>query len=60
MLNSADDISDEIIDNIIHNKIDTLTINYEFTKRKGESFDQQQYYDEVLKINPFKRANKKI
>ena len=59
VLNSADDISDEIIDNIIHNKIDTLTINYEFTKRKGESFDQQQYYDEVLKINPFKRANKK-
>ena len=50
VLNSADDISDEIIDNIIHNKIDTLTINYEFTKRKGESFDQQKYYEEVLKI----------
>lgn len=59
VLNSADDISDEIIDNIIHNEIDTLTINYEFTKRKGESFDQQKYYEEVLKINPFKRANKK-
>ena len=34
VLNSPDDITDELIRQIINNDLDSLTINYEFTKHK--------------------------
>ena len=33
VLNSPDDITDELIQQIIDNNLDSLTINYEFTRK---------------------------
>ena len=58
VLNSPDDITDELIHQIINNDLDSLTINYEFTKRYSN--DEANYGDwknEQMRINPFWKAN---
>ena len=50
ILNDPSEISDELIQKIRTNSIDSLTINYEFTTCEGNYWDS-------LKINPFKKAN---
>ena len=59
VLNSPDDITDELIHQIINNELDSLTINYEFTKRfsKGED-NYEDWKNEQMRINPFWKANK--
>ena len=59
VLNSPDDITDELIHQIINNELDSLTINYEFTKRfsKGEE-NYEDWKKEQMRINPFWKANK--
>ena len=56
-LNSPNDITHQLIENIIDNKLSELIIDYEFTRspKIGESW--QAYVREMLKINPFWRAN---
>lgn len=57
ILNSPNDITDELINHILDNSLDSLTINYEFTRAKGkESVDDWEH--EQIKNNPFFRANK--
>jgi len=67
ILRSADDITKELIQRIIDNDLDSLTIDYEFTKKPfGEEFnkwdDQNKNFDDWKTsqnyINPFYRANK--
>ena len=58
VLNSPDDITDELIRQIISNDLDSLTINYEFSPKfdNGENWDE--YQKERIRINPFWMANK--
>ena len=63
VLNSPDDITDELIKQIINNDLDSLTINYEFTPNPKfdegwSNEDLQEWYKERKRINPFWRANK--
>ena len=59
VLNSPDDITDELIQQIINNDLDSLTINYEFAERfsKGEN-NYEDWKNKQMRINPFWRANK--
>ena len=60
VLNSPEDITSQLVQKIIDNSIDSLTINYEFT-RCNKSFDKKDYdnwENEQNRINPFWRANK--
>ena len=59
ILNSPDDITEELIQAIIDNNLDSLTINYEFTRAL---FDKEYRYDwekEQYRTNPFWAANQK-
>ena len=58
VLNSPDDITDELIRQIIHNDLDSLTINYEFTKHDKNSEHWDDDYEEQMRTNPFWKANK--
>ena len=63
VLNSPDDITDELIQRIIDNNLDSLTINYEFTRKfdkfyKGPKKDWENWNKERTLINPFWKANK--
>ena len=58
VLNSPDDITDELIRQIINNDLDSLTINYEFTRNDEDVEDCEADYEEQIRINPFWRANK--
>ena len=53
VLNSPDDITDELIQQIISNDLDSLTINYEFTSKFDNSEDLEDYKKEQIRINPF-------
>jgi len=67
VLNSSADITDELINKILANNLESLTINYEFTRCVGK--DEKYYSENELKriygdwknelnrINPFWRAN---
>ena len=57
VLNSPDDITDELIQQIISNDLDSLTINYEFTTKFDNKEDWEDYKKEQMRINPFWRAN---
>ena len=57
VLNSPDDITDELIRQIINNDLDSLTINYEFTKHKIKEMNWKDDNEEQIRINPFRRAN---
>ena len=58
VLNSPDDITYELIKQIIHNSLDSLTINYEFTKHDKDAEYWDGDYDEQMRTNPFWMANK--
>ena len=58
VLNSPDDITDELIQQIINNDLDSLTINYEFTKKICRSRPWDDWKNEQMRINPFWKANK--
>ena len=63
VLNSPDDITVELINQISYNNLDTLAINYEFTRRLDlkNIFDwkgEQYWRGEQYRTNPFWRANK--
>ena len=56
VLNSPEDITDELISKIIDNDINSLTINYEFTR--CNNYDEKDDWEKFrLKNNPFWRAN---
>jgi len=60
VLNSPDDITDELIQKIIKNSIDSLTINYEFTRcQKIELENYEDYEKYRLASNPFWIANER-
>ena len=56
-LNSPVDITDELIDKILANNLESLTINYEFTRCQGENEKDYDWKNEQNRINPFWRAN---
>ena len=58
VLNTPDDITDELIRQIINNDLDSLTINYEFSPKFVPGKDWDNYEAERIRINPFWRANK--
>ena len=57
ILNSPDDITNEIIQRIINNNLDSLTINYEFTRCRKNDGDWDNWENEQYRNNPFWRAN---
>ncbi len=56
-LNSPEDITHELINKILANNLESLTINYEFTRCKGEDEEYDEWENEQNRINPFWRAN---
>ena len=60
ILSSPDDITENLIQRIIDNDLDTLTIDYEFTKAPhgGEFNNWDDWEASQNYINPFYRANK--
>ncbi len=59
VLHSPDDINQEIIDGIIGNKFDSLTIDYEFTRSQNWELESPEDYDSYRNIyNPFYRADR--
>ncbi len=59
VLNSPRDITDNLINRIISNNLQTLTINYEFTRRRGLHESWKKFYGYISKKNPFYAANLK-
>ena len=58
ILNDPSEISDELIQKIRTNSIDSLTINYEFTRCPHKDEDLKKWEIEWLMSNPFGVANK--
>ena len=59
ILNSPDDITEELIQAIIDNNLDSLTINYEFTRVQLDKEGWDDWQKEQYRTNPFWAANKK-
>ena len=59
VLNSPADITDEIISRIAYNDMDSLTINYEFTKCINDNEKNDDWKKFMLRSNPFWIANQK-
>ncbi len=57
VLNSPDDITHELIDRIIRNELDSLTFNYEFTRKRNEDESISDWMEEQKRTNPFKRVS---
>ena len=58
VLNSPEDITDELIEKILNNDLDSLTINYEFTRECNRDSETEEEWMECLdRINPFRRAD---
>ena len=57
VINYPHDITDDLIQKIAYNQIDSLTINYEFTRCRNENEDYNQWKNEQNRNNPFWRAN---
>lgn len=53
VLNSPDDITEELRSNIVNNSIDTLTINYEFTRFRKDNEVEQSWRKDQRRTNPF-------
>jgi len=61
VLNSPNDITDELIHQIINNDLDSLTINYEFTQKLCRNWtedDWNNWNKEQFRINPFWKAKR--
>lgn len=60
ILNSENDITNDLINKIIANDLDSLTINYKFTTCNDYSdLSDVKWIDTQLKTNPFRIANTK-
>ena len=57
VLNSPEDITDDLIEKIISNDLDSLTINYEFTRSQFEGESDIDWKHEQYRTNPFWQAN---
>ena len=57
VINSPYEITDDLIQKIAYNQIDSLTINYEFTRCRNENEDYNQWKNEQNRNNPFWRTN---
>ena len=57
VINYPHDITDDLIQKIAYNQIDSLTINYEFTRCSNENEDYNRWKNEQNRNNPFWRAN---
>ena len=57
VINYPHDITDDLIQKIAYNQIDSLTINYEFTRCENENEDYDKWENEQNRNNPFWRAN---
>lgn len=58
VLNSPDDITEDLLKRIINNDLDSLTINYEFAYTYNDEIESQKDRSEPLEKNPFIRANR--
>ena len=59
VIDNPSEITHDLIQKIIDNKIDSLTINYEFTRcQKYEEEKEDEWEKEQTRTNPFWRANK--
>ena len=56
VLNSPSDITHELINKILANNLESLTVNYEFTRCPGEYEEPDDWINEQNRINPFWRA----
>ena len=57
VLNSSADITDKLINKILANNLESLTINYEFTRCPEKDEEYDDWKNERNRINPFWRAN---
>ena len=57
VLNSSADITDELINKILANNLESLTINYEFTRCREKDEEYDDWKNERNRINPFWIAN---
>ena len=57
VISSPDDITNELIQKIIENSINSLTIDYEFTRCRKENESTNDWQSEQNRTNPFLRAN---
>ena len=60
ILNSPEDITDELIQRIINNSLESLTLNYQFTSTpifENNSDDDSRWKKQQIITNPFTRAN---
>lgn len=53
VLNSPDDITEELRCSIVNNNIDTLTINYEFTRFRKKGEEERSWRLDQRRTNPF-------
>ena len=58
VLNSPDDITEDLLKRIINNDLDSLTINYEFAYTYNDEIESQKDRSEPLEKNPFIMANR--
>ncbi len=56
VIHSSEDITDDLLQRILDNSIDSLTIDYEFTKCDNAPYDPE-IIDKIKSSNPFWRAN---
>ena len=59
ILNSPKDITRKLIMDIVNNNIDSLTINYEFTRKRLDKEKDSSWEKELYRTNPFWKANRK-
>ncbi len=57
MLNSPADITNDLIRRMLANELDSLTINYEFTRCRQVQDDPETWQEMQLQTNPFRRAD---
>lgn len=60
ILNSPEDITDDLIQRIINNSLESLTLNYQFTSTpifENDSNDDSRWKQQQMITNPFTRAN---
>lgn len=57
VLNSAKDITEQIINDICNNYLESLTINYDFTTNKPQNITDEDWHQYRLNNNPLWQAN---
>ena len=59
ILNSPKDITKKLIRDIVNNNLDSLTINYKFTRKQLDDEKKSAWEKEQYRTNPFWMANRK-